>query len=109
MRVWQFPLKAAMRKGPQFLFLLLTGSLGALLILSERKVEAEGSLTITLDTVVSGLSNPVFLTHAGDGSGRLFIVEQAGRVLIFQNGNLLTRPFLDIRSRVASGGETGFL
>lgn len=98
-----------MRKGPQCLFLLLAGVLGVLLTQSERKVEAEGSLSIALDTVVSGLSNPVFLTHAGDGSGRLFIVEQAGRILIFQNGNLLSTPFLDIRSRVASGGETGLL
>jgi glucose/arabinose dehydrogenase len=59
--------------------------------------------------VVTGLHVPVFVTNAGDGSGRLFILEQAGIIRIFQNGNLLDTPFLDIRSRVKSGGERGLL
>lgn len=58
---------------------------------------------------LSGLEAPVFLTHAGDGSGRIFIVEQAGRILVWQNGVLLPAPFLDIQSLVASGGERGLL
>jgi glucose/arabinose dehydrogenase len=59
--------------------------------------------------VASGLSNPVFITDAGDGSGRLFIVEQVGRIRILKAGKLLATPFLDIRSLVASGGERGLL
>jgi len=59
--------------------------------------------------VVSGLVHPVYVTHAGDGSGRLFIVEQAGIIRIFKNGSLLTMPFLDISSKVLSGGEQGLL
>ena len=58
--------------------------------------------------VVSGMSDPVFLT-APAGDSRLFIVEQAGRIKIFKNGALLATPFLDISSRISSGGERGLL
>lgn len=59
--------------------------------------------------VTAGLRNPLFLTHAGDGSGRLFVVEQPGRIRIIQNGRLLETPFLDIANRVRAGGEQGLL
>ena len=59
--------------------------------------------------IASGLQSPVYVTGAGDGSGRLFIVEQIGRIRILQNGVLLPAPFLDIRSLVVSGGERGLL
>jgi glucose/arabinose dehydrogenase len=49
------------------------------------------------------------VTNAGDGSGRLFIVEQAGRILVMKNGRVLATPFLDIHSLVVSGGERGLL
>jgi glucose/arabinose dehydrogenase len=59
--------------------------------------------------VATGLEEPVFLTHAGDGSGRLFILEQEGRVRVVADGALASAPFLDIRDRVRSGGERGLL
>jgi glucose/arabinose dehydrogenase len=52
--------------------------------------------------VVSGLDQPVDIQNAGDGTGRLFIVEKAGDIRIFQNGQLLPRLFLDIRTKVGS-------
>ncbi|HEY6072604.1 MAG TPA: PQQ-dependent sugar dehydrogenase, partial [Anaerolineales bacterium] len=56
------------------------------------------------------LSRPLDIQNAGDGSGRLFIVEQAGRIRIFQGGSLLPTPFLDIIAEVGSGGnEQGLL
>jgi glucose/arabinose dehydrogenase len=59
---------------------------------------------------VSGLTQPVYVTHAGDQTGRLFVVERAGRIRIIRNGALLATPFLDITSRVQSGGaEQGLL
>ncbi len=64
---------------------------------------------IGLESVVSGLAKPVLVTHAGDGSGRLFIVEKGGTIRIFQGGSLLPTPFLDITARVASAGERGLL
>jgi glucose/arabinose dehydrogenase len=65
---------------------------------------------IILEPIVTrGVSNPVFVTHAGDGSGRLFIVEQAGRIRVVSRGALAPAPFLDIAARVLSGGERGLL
>ncbi len=60
--------------------------------------------------VISGLALPVDIQNAGDGSRRLFIVEKGGRILILQNNQLLSSPFLDIRSEVDSQGtEQGLL
>lgn len=56
-----------------------------------------------------GLAAPVDVTNAGDGSGRLFVLEQAGTVRVVRDGALVDRPFLDIHDRVASGGERGLL
>jgi hypothetical protein len=59
---------------------------------------------------MSGLTQPIFIANAGDGSGRLFVVERAGRIRIFKDGNLLPTPFLDIQSVVNStGSEQGLL
>ena len=68
-----------------------------------------GASGLRLDFLVGGLNSPLYLTRAGDGSGRLFIVEQAGRIQIFDGQNLLPTPFLDITARVNSGGEKGLL
>ncbi len=63
-----------------------------------------------LTLVVNGLQKPTYLTHAGDGSGRLFITEQVGRIRVVVNGQLLERPFLDISSIVGSrASEQGLL
>ncbi len=59
--------------------------------------------------VLSGLTSPVHVTHAGDASGRLFIVEQRGKIRIAKDGALLSQPFLDIQSRVSCCGERGLL
>jgi glucose/arabinose dehydrogenase len=66
-------------------------------------------LQLALETVVTGLASPVDVQQPPDGTGRLFIVEQAGMIRIVQGGVLLSTPFLDIRSLVTSGGETGLL
>ncbi len=60
--------------------------------------------------VFSGFVNPLAVTHAGDGSGRLFVVEQPGRIQILKDGVLMAEPFLDITNRVGSQGfEQGLL
>jgi len=67
------------------------------------------SLQISLTLQSGGLNSPVHITHAGDGSGRLFVVEQPGRIRIIENGVLLPTPFLDIANKVLFGGEQGLL
>ncbi len=63
-----------------------------------------GNLTITLEEVASGLTSPLTLTHAGDGSGRLFVVDQIGQIRVIENGQLLPTPFLDIGSKLPTLG-----
>jgi len=60
-----------------------------------------------LQPVITGLKSPVYVTGAGDGSGRLFIVEQGGRILSWSHGH--QRVFLNLRDLVDSGGEKGLL
>lgn len=59
--------------------------------------------------VTESLENPLFLTQAGDGSGRLFVVEQSGRIRVLEGHVLHPVPFLDITKQVLSGGERGLL
>ena len=73
-------------------------------------VDPVAGTAVSLTTVASGLSSPVHATHAGDGTGRMFVVEQAGKVLAFtDNGSGDESTWLDIRSQVSSGGERGLL
>ncbi len=66
---------------------------------------------VTLEPFASGFNHPVDLENAGDGSSRLFVVEQAGRILVIgQDGTVESQPFLDIRSKVDDEeGEEGLL
>lgn len=66
-------------------------------------------LTLELTPFISsGLSGPVFLTQPLD-DGRIFVVEQPGRIRLIKDGVLQATPFLDLTSRVLSGGERGLL
>jgi glucose/arabinose dehydrogenase len=62
----------------------------------------EGDITVELELVAEGLTAPVSVTHAGDGSGRLFVVDQAGRIRVIQDGLILPVPFLDLTSEIVS-------
>lgn len=62
----------------------------------EAPPAAEG---IELVKVVDNLIRPLYVTHAGDGSGRLFIVEQRGRIYVLKNDALSI--FIDITSLVS--------
>jgi glucose/arabinose dehydrogenase len=60
--------------------------------------------------VTSGLNRPVGLVNAGDGSRRLFVLEQEGVIRVIRDGELQAEPFLDIRDRVGSNAnEQGLL
>jgi glucose/arabinose dehydrogenase len=75
-----------------------------------RESPEAGSLPpIRLEPLAQGLSKPVGLVRAGDGTARLFIIEQRGTIRIWENGALRKQPFLDLRHKVLAGGEMGLL
>jgi glucose/arabinose dehydrogenase len=58
--------------------------------------------------VASGLAEPIFAAHApNDDAGRLFVIERAGTIRIVKAGALVTKPFLDIKSKVVAGAANG--
>ncbi|MBI5033000.1 MAG: PQQ-dependent sugar dehydrogenase [Chloroflexi bacterium] len=69
--------------------------------------------TLTLTPISSGLSEPVSITHAGDGSNRIFVVEQTGQIRIIKGNSLVSTPFLNLGStganRIIVGSEQGLL
>ena len=82
--------------------------LAALLALQGAALAADWP-QITLVKRFSGLTQPVHITNAGDGSGRIFIVEQVGRIRVASGGTLRRAPLLDIGSRISCCGERGLL
>ncbi len=59
--------------------------------------------------ISSGLTSPVDIVNASDGSNRLFVVERGGTVKILSGGTLLGASFLDVSSLVGTDGERGLL
>ena len=64
---------------------------------------------LSLPEVITGLSSPVFVTGARDGTNRLFVVEQGGRIKIFTQTGASLGTFLNISGSIATGGERGLL
>jgi len=67
------------------------------------------SLSIGLEQVVDGLSLPVAVVNAQDGSNRLFVVEKGGTIRLVEDGVLKEEPFLDISDSVSGSSEQGLL
>lgn len=66
--------------------------------------------SVTLTQIATGFSSPVAIANAGDGSGRLFVVEQGGIIKVMRNGVVAVQPLLDISGLVTpGGGEQGLL
>jgi glucose/arabinose dehydrogenase len=65
--------------------------------------------TVSLEPVVTGLDNPVYVTNSGSGSD-LYVVEKTGKVKILENATTLrTAPFLDLAGGLDANGERGLL
>jgi glucose/arabinose dehydrogenase len=88
--------------------MIRTLPLCALLMAGAATQASAQNLNLQLTEVYSGLMQPVFVTHAGDGSGRLFIVEQIGRVRIARDGVIADQAFLQL-DMGRSGSEQGLL
>jgi len=69
----------------------------------------QGWPSVRWEPFVTGLQSPVDIQHSGDGSGRLYIVEQRGRIRLIKDGALAAAPVLDIVERVQFRGEMGLL
>ncbi|MDQ6788686.1 MAG: PQQ-dependent sugar dehydrogenase [Acidobacteriota bacterium] len=70
---------------------------------------AASPFTIRLQPYLSGLSSPLYLTSAKDGTKRTFVVEQGGVIKVVQPGANTATNFMDISSKVVAGGEQGLL
>ena len=85
--------------------LVFTASFGL-----QTAVSAAAWPKLSFTLKAAGFVKPVHITGAGDGSGRLFVVEQRGVIWVVKGTQVQTKPFLDILSRVLSaGGEQGLL
>ncbi|MFK8012848.1 MAG: sorbosone dehydrogenase family protein [Marinicellaceae bacterium] len=85
--------------------------LSILLLICSSSVFAGGTILpagLSFETIFSA-SSPTAVRHAGDGSNRLFITEQAGTIRIYDGQNLLPTDFLDISSKVSCCSERGLL
>jgi uncharacterized protein (TIGR03437 family) len=72
-------------------------------------VAVTAAAQVRLERIASVVHGCVDIQSPRDGSGRLFFVRQQGLILLWNNGVVADQPFLDIRSRVSSGGERGLL
>ncbi len=77
--------------------------------LPKSQSASPGKVSLRVKLVAKGLVNPVFVTSAPDGVSRMFVVEQPGRIKIYGNGKVRSKPYLSIRNRVLDGGERGML
>ena len=66
-------------------------------------------LQLGLSTEATGFDAPLYVANAHDGSGRLFVVEQTGRIRVVRGGVVQPRPFLDVSGAISTGGERGLL
>ena len=64
---------------------------------------------VRLVRVRAGLDDALYVTAAPGQPGRLYIVQQSGRVRILDHGRLLAAPFLDVSASIVAGGEQGLL
>ena len=88
--------------------LLCLLALGALLVVPISGA-ARGRSTLRLQPFLSGLDAPLYLTATKSQPNTVYVVEQPGTIRVATKGKLSPRLFLDIRSKVKSGGEQGLL
>lgn len=82
----------------------------ALLVILTAGIFAQGvpaPYTPRLQTFVTGLSRPIFLRGANDGSRRIFVVQQAGIIKVFQPGSNVATDFINLSSKCTQPTSTG--
>jgi glucose/arabinose dehydrogenase len=74
------------------------------LVMAAGAPEAQTVGAVKLEPVVVGPDRPTGIHHAGDGSGRLFLLSKLGTIHVFDGTQVLPTPFLDITGQVESSG-----
>jgi glucose/arabinose dehydrogenase len=68
-----------------------------------KKSQAFKMKSVDLQLVADGFVSPLGVVAVPDGSGRLFVIDQAGKIwIIDSNGTKLSTPFLDVSSRLVT-------
>lgn len=78
-------------------------------ILGLSNLSAQTGVPLTAELIAGGFFQPVGVFSAPQDPTRLFVIELGGTVRVIKNGIVLSTPFLDISSKVQTGGEEGFL
>jgi glucose/arabinose dehydrogenase len=84
-------------------------SVSFLMFIGTASAQLPTQQSFRLQPYVSGLSSPLLVTNAKDGTKRLFIVQQGGIIKVVQPGATTATDFMNITPRVLSGGERGLL
>lgn len=88
---------------------VLAGLISALFV-SSLALAQTGSITLRAEPFLSGLAQPVLIRSSKDGTGRLFVVQQRGRILVVEPGSTTPTLFLDLTTKVSqTGSERGLL
>lgn len=74
-----------------------------------RPAVAAAVARVSTPTRASGLTKPLFVTSARDGTGRLFVLEQTGRIKIYKDGAIRSTPYLSLAGKVGTAFEQGLL
>ena len=90
--------------------LTATGPAGSDTATTTVSVVEGSSRSLAVETFAEGFAQPTSITHAGDGSGRLFVTERSGLIKVIEDGAVVEEPFLDVSDLVTTGGgEQGLL
>ncbi|MDQ3460613.1 MAG: PQQ-dependent sugar dehydrogenase [Deinococcota bacterium] len=92
----------------RLLILLAAVTVTAACAATSEDTADEPGLLETLE-IARDLPQPTSISHAGDGSGRLFVTLQEGRIAVIEDGSVLAEPFLDVSALVSCCGERGLL
>jgi glucose/arabinose dehydrogenase len=86
--------------------LLFIGSTGQAQDVTPRTAPPDPT-SFQLEPVVTGYARVLYVTHAGDGSGRLFLVQQLGQIHVIQDGIVQPGPFLDVSAKISADALGG--
>src|SRR5262249_28781803 len=82
------------------LFSLTIFAIGFLFLSSNAQESEFPSLKVKLTQVAKGLPSPVGMASPHDGTNRLFVIEQGGKIKIIKNGEVLSTPFLTVTDKL---------